>query len=246
MAERSGVGLTGVPRPTEDRVAVLPNAVLVLDGATSPTPMERDGGWYSQVLVEELTAVVRAAPEDDLANLLASAISGVVARYGLVPGDSPSSTVAMVRWSATRVDALVLADSPVIAFGREFEVVADHRLANLRGRVDRMTEWRNRNGGFWVAEANPSAAYEAVRATWPRSMVHTILMATDGISCGVDEYDLFPNWQEVLNMATRNGAESVLDKVRAAEKSDPDRTRWHRTKLHDDQALAIIRLTQGE
>ena len=38
FAERAGVGADGHPRPTEDHVVVLDNAVLVLDGATSADP----------------------------------------------------------------------------------------------------------------------------------------------------------------------------------------------------------------
>jgi hypothetical protein len=240
-AERPGVGLDGAPRPTEDRIVVLPNAVLLLDGATSPVPVERDGGWYSAVLAEALTAVVTARPHDDLADLLAEAVADLVDRYGLVPGDSPSSTVAMLRWGGETVDALVLADSPVVAFGQAgVDVVADTRLAELRGTVPRVTDWRNREGGFWVAEALPAAAHRAVVRSWPRAEVDAVLMTTDGVSCGVDDYDLF-TWRELLDLAERSGPESVLDAVREAELSDPDRTRWHRHKVHDDQALALVR-----
>ena len=45
FAERAGVGADGHPRPTEDHVVVLDNAVLVLDGATSSDPSQPPGGW---------------------------------------------------------------------------------------------------------------------------------------------------------------------------------------------------------
>ncbi|MFI9813056.1 protein phosphatase 2C domain-containing protein [Saccharothrix variisporea] len=235
-AERAGVGLDGLPRPTEDRIVVLDNAVVVLDGATSPTPTDRDGGWHSRALAAELTSL-----RGDLADELAAAIRRLADRHGLVPGDSPSSTVAMVRWTDDTVDALVLADSPVVTFGSDVDVLADHRLRDLRGKVTRITDWRNREGGFWVAEADPAAAYRAVRRTWRRDEVHTVLLATDGVSCGVDDYGLFANWREVLEITLAKGPEAVLDRIREAEASDPERTRWRRSKVHDDQALAVIR-----
>ena len=240
-AERAGVGLDGRPRPTEDRIVVLANAVVVLDGATSPTPTARDGGWHSRALAAELAAGGPATLDGDLADELAGAIRRLADRYGLVPGDSPSSTVAIVRWTVEEVDALVLADSPIVAFGADTDVLADHRLRDMRGKVSRITDWRNREGGFWVAEADPAAAYRAVRRTWRRDAVHTVLLATDGVSCGVDDYGLFADWREVLDITSAKGPEAVLDEIREAESNDPERTRWRRSKVHDDQALAVVR-----
>ena len=241
-AERPGVGRDGLPRPTEDRVVRLPNAVVLLDGATSPTPRERDGGWHSRHLAEELTGL-----DHDLADDLAEAIARLAAKHRLTPGDSPSSTVAITRWTDTTVDVLVLADSPVVVFtDTGAEVVADNRLRDLRGRVDRITDWRNREGGWWVAEADPAAAHRAVRASWPRDRVRTVLMATDGVSCGVDDYGLFADWQTVLDITSEKGPEAVLDEIRAAEAGDGERKKWRRPKVHDDQALAVIRFAAGK
>ncbi|MCC8244257.1 protein phosphatase 2C domain-containing protein [Saccharothrix luteola] len=243
-AERAGVGRDGLPRPTEDRIVRLPNAVVLLDGATSPTPRERDGGWHSRHLAAELTHLT---DDHDLADQLARAIARLAATHGLTPGDSPSSTVAITRWTDTAVDVLVLADSPVVVFtDTGVEVVADNRLRDQRGRVDRITDWRNREHGWWVAEADPAAAHEAVRASWPRDRVRAVLMATDGVSCGVDDYGLFADWRTVLRITSENGPEAVLDEIRAAEEGDADRTKWPRPKVHDDQALAVIRFTAGK
>lgn len=243
-AERAGVGRDGLPHPTEDRIVRLSNAVVLLDGATSPTPRERDGGWHSRHLAAELTHLT---DDHDLADQLARAIARLAATHGLTPGDSPSSTVAITRWTDTAVDVLVLADSPVVVFtDTGVEVVADNRLRDLRGRVDRITDWRNREHGWWVAEADPAAAHEAVRASWPRDRVRAVLMATDGVSCGVDDYGLFADWRTVLRITSENGPEAVLDEIRAAEEGDADRTKWPRPKVHDDQALAVIRFTAGK
>jgi hypothetical protein len=246
-AERAGVGRDGLPRPTEDRIVRLPNAVVLLDGATSPTPRERDGGWHSRHLAREFGAEEFGTEEPvdlegDLADALARAIDRLARRHGLIPGAAPSSTVAITRWSDTHVDVLVLADSPVVVFtDTGAEVVADTRLRDLRGRVERITDWRNREHGWWVAEADPAAAHRAVRASWPRDRVRAVLMATDGVSCGVDDYGLFDDWQTVLDITSEKGPEVVLDDIRAAEAGDRDRRKWPRPKVHDDQALAVIR-----
>jgi hypothetical protein len=153
-----------------------------------------------------------------------------------------------VRWTEDRVDGLVLADSPIVAFGHSSsDVLADDRLVSLREKGKLRTgvdvrNQRNADGGFWVAEADPEAAKQAVRRSWPREKVTAMLLASDGVSIGVDEYGLF-DWPEALEMALKYGTRSVLDAVRTAEKQDPDGERWPRAKRHDDQALVLLDFT---
>ncbi|APU17747.1 MULTISPECIES: protein phosphatase 2C domain-containing protein [Actinoalloteichus] len=302
VAERAGTVRS------EDRVVVLPQAIVLLDGATMLTPREQNGGWYAERLANELA---RRLPGrgDDLRAILAEAISTLVSRHDLTPGDSPSSTVALLRWDDEIVEALVLADSPVVAFTDSgVRPVTDDRLAGLRssrrssapdsgdqaGRggatsadppraatvgaaasgaasseesstsrgfrerlrtgggfdgghrealgaaMSRTARLRNVPGGFWVAEALPAAAWEAVVSSWPRSEVREVLLASDGVSCGVDDYGLFADWNALADRARTAGVQAVLDDVRAAEESDPDGRRWPRAKRHDDQSLVRV------
>lgn len=265
MAEAAGVGIDGLARPSEDKVVLLPDAVILADGATSLRDGERSGGWYAERLCAALAGGLTDNPTGDLPTLLADAITELVTEYRLVPGESPCSTVALLRWTADRVEALVLADSPVVAFTADGpQVLADERLATLPrpggyrqrlrdgagygpGHVAALRDsganarrLRNVPGGFWVAEADPAAAAMAYIANWPRAEVDAVLMASDGVSCGVDDYHLF-DWQEALATATDAGPAAVLAQVRAAEVADPDGARWPRPKRHDDQALVLVR-----
>lgn len=245
VAEQAGVGLDGLPRPSEDVVVTLDNAVLLLDGATSPSPELPTGGWYADRLAARLTTGLRENPLADLRNLLSDSIAAVAEAHGLRVGASPSSTVAIVRWTENRVDGLVLADSPIVAFGRGgTEPLADHRLALLRadGRLNTRAEahaLRNAPDGFWVAEADPGAASHALIQSWARDSLEAVLLASDGVTVGVDDYGLF-DWPQVLKTARREGPLAVLEEVRAAETGDPHGKRWPRVKRHDDQALALI------
>ncbi|MBK1784259.1 protein phosphatase 2C domain-containing protein [Prauserella cavernicola] len=248
IAEQAGVGVDGQPRPTEDFVVATGNAVVLLDGATEFREDLPSGGWYAGRLAARLGEGLTDAPDADLGVLLAGAIADVAAEHDLQPRHSPSSTVAILRWTEERVHALVLADSPVVAFGRRGTVVlADQRITRLRERgllrtradVNRM---RNTENGFWVAEADPTAAEHALRADWPRREIDTVLLATDGVSVGIDDYALF-DWPHALELAREHGAKAVLDAVRDAEQADADGTRWPRPKRHDDQALAVIQFT---
>lgn len=249
VAERDGVGADGQARPTEDHVAVLGNAVLLLDGATSPHPDLPPGGWYAGLLIRSLTAGLLTDPAADLGEVLAEAIAEVARGHDLTPGHAPSSTVTIARWTEDRVDGLVLADSPLVAFGGgKADVLADDRLVSLRDNGKLRTgadvrARRNSPDGFWVAEADPYAATQAVRRSWPLEEVDALLLASDGVSIGVDEYHLF-EWPEVLALTRKRGADAVLEAVRTAEKQDPDGTRWPRAKRHDDQALVSVDFTR--
>ena len=171
-----------------------------------------------------------------------------------------------MRWNDEVVEGLVLADSPVaVETADAVLVLHDDRIANLprpggsyrdrlrggegygadhvaalRTSATAVGRLRNTEGGFWVAEADPDAAHEARRATWPRATVRRVLLASDGVACGVDDYRIFPDWAAVFALVTDQGADAVLDAVRAAEEADPDGTRWPRPKRHDDQALAVV------
>lgn len=264
VAEASGVGIDGKERPTEDRVVQLPHAVILADGATALREDELPGGWYADRLCAALAVELTGAPADDLRDLLAAAITSVAREHSLVPGAAPSSTVAILRWTADQVDGLVLADSPIVVFTDHGpHLLADDRIAALGpspyrkrlragggygpGHEAALREsgagfgrMRNVEGGFWVAEADPAAAARAVTAEWPRASVTSALLASDGVSCGVDDYHLF-DWPRVLEHAMTAGPAAVLTMVRAAENSDPDGARWPRPKRHDDKTLVFVR-----
>jgi hypothetical protein len=224
----------GAPgRVTEDRIRVLPNAVVVLDGVTSRTrPPDRNGGWYATKLADELARLINDT--DPLTDLLAEAITNLVRAHDLVPGDAPSATASIVRWTDDRIDALVLCDSPVVAFGRTTHVLEDTRLEDLRSQPD-ILAWKNKPDGWWVAEAEPVAGHQARTASWPRAEIRKVIALTDGVSCGVSDYGLF-SWEDLEEMPLGQ----VLDEIRAAERSDPEHKRWPRYKTHDDQAIARI------
>jgi hypothetical protein len=249
IAERPGVDLAGRPRPTEDRVVLhvddTASTAVVLDGATEVRPGLPSGGWYSRRLADAIEARLRSDPTEDLGALLAHAIGAVARDHDLVPRRSPSSTVAMLRFSADDVEALVLADSPVVVYTADGpEIVLDDRLDRLRAAGALRTRaavdaLRNDDAGFWVAEAVPEAATRALRRRWPREEVDAAVLATDGVSVGIDTYGVL-SWADLLSLARTSGADAVLETVRDAELADADCRRWPRSKRHDDQALVVI------
>ena len=252
----------GTDKPSQDRVFVTSNAVVVLDGASQPEPSDRDGGWYAGVLGNTLSQRLTLKPEADLRDLLAEAIAAVVARYDLQPGDSPSSTVSILRWS-DYVDVLVLGDSPAVALAADGKVqaVRDDRLRDV-GRIEREKlantagfshdhhdRWRrlveaeramrNQPGGYWIAEAVPDAAAQARCVRWGVEDLAAVLVMTDGVSAGVDRYGLLAHWQSAFVVA-RQDPSRLVDMVHSVEADDPDGARWRRSKRHDDKAVALV------
>jgi hypothetical protein len=254
----------GADRPNQDRIFITGNAIIVLDGASHPVPTAHDGGWLADTLGARLRDQLTTQPDTELADAVADAISTVAVTYHLVPGASPSTTVAIVRWTDTRIDAYVLGDSPIIALTHQQQIleVHDNRLATVaraerqaldQGEghfgFDRTTRWhalvdaqtrrRNRPNGYWIAEADPRAATQAIRASWQRDRIATVLAMTDGIANGVTRYGIPADWTTAITIA-REDPDHLVTVVHNAEHLDPDGARWHRTKRHDDKAAALI------
>ncbi|MFE6052853.1 protein phosphatase 2C domain-containing protein [Kitasatospora sp. NPDC056446] len=268
--------LAGHGRPTEDQVVTTDQAVIVLDGVSTVTDDQPRGGWYADTLGTAIAELITRETDMDLRRVLAAAIQAVATNHGLVPGSSPASTVAVVRWRADRIEAAVLGDSPVVAIDRDgtLHAVRDDRLARLvdaqpaareyrellragHGFGDRhrqiLQELRDFQGtvvnrspdGYWIAEADPEAGLSAVTASWPASDLAEILIATDGISAGVEEYGLY-SWKELAQACREDGPQAVADAITSAEHEDPAGQRWPRYKVSDDKALVWWPLTSSE
>lgn len=249
-------------RPSQDRTVLLPTAAAVLDGASAPDPADRDGGWYADQLAGQLAH--RLTSTVDLVTVLADAIAAVASEHRLVPGRSPSSTVTLLRWDADTVEGLVLGDSPLVVVTDTVEVVVDDRLAAvaprqrvayhdrlaagggyddghqdlLRALVGEQRRHRNRPDGYWIAEAAPIAAAQALTRRWPAATVRAALLVSDGVSRGIGR--AVPDWPAALALIERAGPDALLDAIRAPERADPDGRRWPRAKPYDDQALIHV------
>ncbi|MEV0806978.1 hypothetical protein [Micromonospora sp. NPDC050200] len=222
--------------------------------------------WFVRHLAARIGLAVAARPAATLVSSLAAALLAVRADHGDAcdldhPG-TPSATVCLLREGADEVDHLVLCDSPlVLDVGGRVEVVSDDRLdtamADLRrivaglpaGEVDPETRFRqavqvqrermNRTHGYWVAAADPDAAYHAVTGTLPLcgpDAVRRAVLLSDGASSIVEEFDLL-DWAGLLDVVTAHGPGALIERVRAAERDHPERLRRHKRA---DDASAVF------
>ncbi|MFE2998400.1 hypothetical protein ACFXG4_25770 [Nocardia sp. NPDC059246] len=250
-------------QPDEDRLFVTSGGVVVLDGATAHDPEMPPAGTYVDVLGGELRD--RLDSGRDLRTILAESIEAAAERLSLQPGNAPSSTVAIVRTNCGAVDALVLGDSP-IAIGRingSFDVLSDTRLAELnlpesQGYRERLASGtgydeihrsllqelqrkqrsrRNRDDGYWIAEADPEAAYHALTAHYPIEEVEWAVLATDGASTPLEP--LHVSWPQIARMNS-DDLDRLLDRCQRWEADhDPHGQLQPRSKRHDDKTIAV-------
>lgn len=259
-AERKGSG-----HLSEDRVFVAPNAVIVLDGASQPESFgDQDGGWLAETIGARLRGWLTRMPDADLVDLLYATIRDVACEFSLTPGTAPSTTVSIARWNDRTVDVLVLGDTPVVVITVDGRVihVRDNRLSTVaaaerrafrecRGTFgqDRPGEWdalvkaqrrvRNQPGGYWIAEASPDAANNAICARFEAAETAAVLVMTDGVANGVDRYRTPPGWAEAAYLASSN-PNGLVSLVHDAEATDPNGERWPRSKQYDDKAIAVV------
>jgi hypothetical protein len=213
--------------PNEDFAAAAPGAAVLLDGCTT-VPRDRDTGcvhgvaWYARTLGGLLLGEITAEPEIPLAAALAAAIGTVRARHegrcDLSNPATPAATVIAIRAGRAGLDVLALSDSVVVAdygAGRDPVVITDtHR----------------------PAASAPEAAAQARAERLPAAGLRAITLLSDGATRIVDQYHLI-NWRGLLTVLADGGPAELIGRVRAAEASDPDGTRWPRSKASDDATI---------
>lgn len=222
--------------------------------------------WYVRQLAARLAVAAAHRPNAALEGNLAAAILAVRADHGeqcdLGHPGTPSSTVCLLRDAGDHLDYLVLCDSPLVADrGDRIEVIADDRLeramvelretayavagvadadpaTRLRRAVALQRERMNATHGYWVAAANPDAAFHALTGTLPLtgpSRVRRAALLTDGASCAVDQFGLF-DWGGLLDELAGRGPEALIRRVRDAEGAGASDGRH---KRYDD-ATAVL------
>jgi len=226
--------------------------------------------WFSGRLGVSLLASVANQPDRALADCLADAIAETAQAHGgdcdLSHPGTPSATVIAVRVAADVLEYLVLADSTLVlehTGGAAPVAVTDDREAvvggPLRGRLDTldagtpehaaalleyveaMRERRNRPDGFWVAAADPAAAYAALTGSVPPADLTGFLAVSDGASRLVDTFGT-TDWPGALALVRERGPAGLIHAVRAAEAADPLGRRHPRGKARDDATVVSVRL----
>ena len=209
-----------------------------------------------------------ARPGRRLRTVVRNAIATTADKLDLVPGDSPSSTVSIVRVGPELVDVFVLGDSPVIVGFRDGtqQRICDDRLAQLnfpardayRARLaaghgyddehhrllaelqQQQRAVRNKLGGYWIAEATPEAANEGIkfRAAW-REIIWCII-GTDGTEKPLRGAAL-TDWSSITSSSVPD-LRSLLQRLHRWEASTASTATRLGAKTHDDKSVVAAEL----
>jgi hypothetical protein len=257
-----------LPEPPRgaDRVFVTDNAVVALDGASAIEPVSVSPGVYADHLGAAIVAALAADPGAALTGVLAGAIGAVVGKLGVAGDACPSSTVAMARVAGSRADLLALGDSFVFYdSGTGTGVLTDDRLAALcqperrcyrdrlaagRGYDDTHRELlralqreqrkhRNRPGGYWIAEADPAAAWHARTRSVPVTAASWAVLATDGAANTARHLGL-DDWPALARSSPAALARFLARLHHWEENTDPGGHHFPRAKRHDDKTIVSV------
>jgi hypothetical protein len=249
---------------SDDKVFTTPNAVIMLDGASAFVPVPVSTSTYAACLGRHLRDDITARPSRELPDTLADAIRATTCELVLKPGASPSSTVTILRERPNAVDVLVLGDNLMILPG---EVITDDRMdrlslaprrqfrerlaagvgygqqhrALLRQLQTEQAKWRNQDGGYWIAEAEPDAASHALVHRRPLTAVPWAIVASDGAYNTMSHLGL-TDWPTLASLNS-DRLSAVLQRCQSWEAAvDPYGQQLPRAKRHDDKSLVAVRL----
>ncbi|MEU9946775.1 hypothetical protein [Streptomyces sp. NPDC047939] len=252
----TAAGLAG--RPNEDWAAtVLPasgqgGGLVLLDGVTPP---RGDDGcahsvpWFTARLGGALVELSGSRRDLPLREILAESIRRTADTHrspcDLSHVRTPQATVVMVRWDEAEIEHLVLSDS-VLLFespGGTVRAVLDDRLdrlppGSLASEAIADAQVRNKEGGFSTAAA---VAVRAVSGRTPRAGVRGVAAMSDGASRWTEMFGE-GDWADCLGVLHKEGPQGLIDRVRALEKADTDRTYLRRSKQHDDATAVYAQL----
>ncbi|WP_030992032.1 protein phosphatase 2C domain-containing protein [Streptomyces sp. NRRL WC-3744] len=249
-------------RPNEDFAGVgLPasgqgGCAVVLDGVTPPsggTGCLHSVPWFTARLGGALTELTVSGRDLTLSEILARAIRRTADAHAdtceLSHPRTPQATVVLTRWSADTVEYLVLSDSALLVRGPDGTVtpVLDDRLARLPRSAlatDALVDanLRNKEGGFFTAAADPAVAARAVTGTLPRREVRALAALTDGATRWTETFRE-GDWTALLDLVAKEGARSLVERVRELETADrEERAFLGRAKTHDDATVVYVEL----
>lgn len=250
----------------EDFAIASDSVAVLLDGATIPdsatTACSHSTAWFTRHLGTRIFQRLTLDLDRAISDCVAEAIKTLAEHHGETCDTGhachPSATVLALREGTGALDYFVLGDSTLVLDTRaQTRAITDRRLEHvqpaLRERVrtiqretleysaahlallDAERHARNTTDGYWIAAADPSAAYHAITGLLPSGELRRALLLSDGASAIVDRFDLLP-WDDVLNLAERNGPHEVIRQVRDAEVGPPGLAH-PRSKSHDDATV---------
>jgi serine/threonine protein phosphatase PrpC len=254
---------SGSTAPGQDRWITTEHSVIVLDGASAFDESAPPADDYVDALLHALAARIDSAAV--LQDVLAAAINQAAREVGAETGSGPSSTVALLRENGPTIEVAVLGDTTIVIghTAGTHERLTDDRLSRIavdeRQRYRRRLRTgagydehhratlgaiqtaeraaRNRNAGYWIAEADPGAADRMIIRQCPRDTVAWCVLATDGAQRGFDHLGIA--WADLAAVSATELQRHLDNLHRWEAEADPDGALLPRAKRHDDKTIVV-------
>ncbi|MBM7082387.1 hypothetical protein ACN267_28450 [Micromonospora sp. WMMD734] len=253
-------------QPNEDWAGATTSAAVVLDGLSeaSETGCVHGTPWYVHQLGSKLLWLAGDSGRG-LEEVLAESIDAVAAMHrdscDLAHPGSPCTTVTMVRHAGESLEYLVLSDSiivldrvsggPLVVQDKSVDAFAsDSARAAISSKdksdkealftlIREQQQVRNRPGGYWVAQVDPSAAAHAMSGFVVE--VRGAALLSDGAALLVTDFSAM-DWPRLLTFTYEHGPSALIAATREFEDRDPNGVIWPRYKHRDDATAVVCRL----
>ncbi|MFJ1706741.1 protein phosphatase 2C domain-containing protein [Kitasatospora sp. NPDC088346] len=240
------VQLAGEPgrpgRANEDFTAATPEALVLLDGLGPPDGREsgcsHGTAWYVRRLGVRLLARLTGRADRSIGECLADAVVETAALHGgrcdLAHPRTPAATVVAARVVGEALEYLVLGDSLLVLGLRD----GPPRVVGSRRPVPGA---RTAGPGPRTVAASPRAAEYAETGRVRLAELSAVAALSDGAARFTDLFAL-GDWSDALRLMSASGPDALIDRVRAAERTDPRCERWPRAQAHDDASAVHARV----
>jgi len=255
-------------KANDDRTGAGHASAWIIDGATDlgdPGLLGDHGGaaW----IAAEADHAFAAAPSASIEAMCRFVFATVAARFAEdrvrepEPWEIPSAAFLAVAVAGNVLDcawlgdcpALLIHDGAAIPIGPEIDVrdgesdlarsVAQHGLGAIRRAPPVLETLRTvrANPDRRILGVDPAGADHILYSSQPCVAGDELLMMTDGFSAAIDLYRLIDR-HDLPALLAADGLHGIAARLRAAEASDADCTRWPRFKQGDDATAIWLRV----
>ncbi|MFC7382011.1 protein phosphatase 2C domain-containing protein [Sphaerisporangium rhizosphaerae] len=256
-------------KPTEDRAGSSGNLGWVIDGATDFTnertlPGSSNVQWLVDVVdrgLRELGALNKFTKVADVFDRLGETVRAELA--SVAPSGlrhHPCCSIGLAVFDDGSVELGRIGDAVLVAYAgdlveqqvstdffdrREARAVRQSRSARqtkeeiVAAMFSRRMEYITGVHPESVFSGHPAGVFHVHRHTMPLQLAETVLICTDGFARAVDDYRLFPDWQELGRYARHAGLEGVTRLIRRHEASSAGLP-GEKFKSADDVAAILL------
>lgn len=266
MRVRDTLASAGGPRANEDRAGSAGTLAWVIDGATdlyddTALPAESDVLW----LVDTISQELRRAGLDQyhgngpaLLGHIAEQVSHQLTASAFPPDRvPPACSLAVVVDQGGTYEITRIGDATAIVTGNRLTILAtdffDKReaigVAAQRAGVtsELVTAGKHQRRLYTMTSGDTESIFSGHpdRILLPRTIAQpwqgteAVLLCSDGFARLVTDYDVYPDWAELVTDALSKGL-AYQEKLLRSSETDPDRTWPGRFKNADDAAAILL------